>query len=92
MVLMHSAQAHKEYRFIFAVIPLWLFIGADLATRLTACLDARRQARSFPKAAARHSFTKSVPAGVIAAAFAAVSAAGILNAGGHKPSGDLSIS
>ena len=92
MVLMHSAQAHKEYRFIFAVIPLWLLIGADLATRLTARLDARRQARSFPKAAARHSFTKSAPAGVIAAVFAAVSAAGILNAGGHKPSGDLSIS
>ena len=27
MVVMHSAQAHKEYRFIFAVIPLWLLIG-----------------------------------------------------------------
>jgi hypothetical protein len=27
-VLMHSAQAHKEYRFIFAVIPLWLLVGA----------------------------------------------------------------
>ena len=80
MVLMHSAQAHKEYRFIFAVIPLWLLVGADLATRLTARLDARRQARSSPKAAAGHSFAKSVPAGVMAAVFAAVSVAGILNA------------
>ena len=80
MVLIHSAQAHKEYRFIFAVIPLWLLIGADLATRLTARLDARRQARSSPKAAPRHSFAKSVPAGVMAAVFAAVSVAGILNA------------
>ena len=57
-----------------------LLIGADLATRLTAGLDARRQARSSPKAAAGHSFAKSAPAGVIAAVFAAVSAAGILNA------------
>ncbi len=80
MVLIHSAQAHKEYRFIFAVIPLWLLIGADLATRLTARLDARRQAGSSPKAAPRHSLAKFVPAGVIATAFAAVSVAGILNA------------
>ena len=28
-LLIHSAQSHKEYRFIFAVIPLWLLISAD---------------------------------------------------------------
>ena len=31
VLLVHSLQAHKEYRFIFAVIPLWLLAGADLA-------------------------------------------------------------
>ena len=28
-LLIHSAQSHKEYRFIFVVVPLWLSIGAD---------------------------------------------------------------
>ena len=28
VLLTHSVQSHKEYRFIFAVIPLWLLIGA----------------------------------------------------------------
>ena len=39
ILLVHSLQAHKEYRFIFAVIPLWLLIGADLAARLAARED-----------------------------------------------------
>ncbi len=34
ILLLHSLQAHKEYRFIFAVVPCWLLIGADLAARL----------------------------------------------------------
>ena len=42
VLLAHSLQAHKEYRFIFAVIPLWLLIGADLAARLAALGDGRR--------------------------------------------------
>ena len=63
VLLLHSLQAHKEYRFIFAVIPLWLLIGADLAARLAALGGGwRRLAR------------------LAAAAFAAVSLAGILNA------------
>ena len=33
-LLLHSLQAHKEYRFVIVVVPLWLLIGADLATRL----------------------------------------------------------
>ena len=65
MVLIDSAQAHNDCRFTFAVIPLWLLIGADLATRFTARLEA----------APRHSIATFVPAGVIAAAFAAVSVA-----------------
>ena len=41
VLLIHSLQAHKEYRFIFAVIPLWLLIAADLAARLAALRDRR---------------------------------------------------
>ena len=33
-LLIHSAEAHKEYRFVFIVIPLWLLIGADVVTML----------------------------------------------------------
>ena len=36
VLLIHSAQAHKEYRFVFAVIPLWLLLGADVVARLAA--------------------------------------------------------
>ena len=43
ILLVHSLQSHKEYRFIFAVIPLWLLIGADLAARLAALGDGRRR-------------------------------------------------
>ncbi len=34
VVLIHSVQAHKEYRFVFAVIPLWLVVGADVVARV----------------------------------------------------------
>ena len=34
VLLVHSLQTHKEYRYIFAVIPLWLLVGADLADRM----------------------------------------------------------
>ena len=34
VLLLHSVQAHKEYRFVFAVVPLWLVIGADVVARL----------------------------------------------------------
>ncbi len=43
VLLLHSLQAHKEYRFIFAVVPLWLLVGADLAARLAALGDGRRR-------------------------------------------------
>ena len=32
-IAMHSLQAHKEYRFVFAVIPIWLLIAADVWAR-----------------------------------------------------------
>ena len=34
VVLMHSVQALKVYRFVFAVVPLWLVIGADVVARV----------------------------------------------------------
>ena len=35
VIAIHSLQEHKEYRFVFVVVPLWLLIGADLVTRAT---------------------------------------------------------
>ena len=76
---MHSAQPHKEYRFVFAVVPLWLLIGADLTARAGRMMAERAGARAFgPRR------TGPSPAGVCAAVCAGVfggfSAAGILNA------------
>ena len=34
VLLLHSVQAHKEYRFVFAVVPLWLLVGSDVVARL----------------------------------------------------------
>ena len=33
VLAIHSLQEHKEYRFVFVVVPLWLLIGADLVAR-----------------------------------------------------------
>lgn len=63
IVGIHSLQAHKEYRFVFAAVPLILMIGADLAVRLHGG-GVRGRALAF----------------AAGAAFACVSAAGILNA------------
>ena len=71
VLLSHSLQAHKEYRFVFAVIPLWLLIGADLVVRVQRWITGRRAAGAH---AARWTF------GLAAGIFAAVSLAGMLNA------------
>ena len=68
-LLIHSTQSHKEYRFIFIAIPLWLLIGADLAVRFTSRIGAGRSSRLLrPTSVA------------LAGSFAAISLAGILNA------------
>lgn len=41
VLLVHSVQAHKEYRFVFAVVPLWLLVGADVVARFVARGNAR---------------------------------------------------
>ena len=33
VLIPHSLQSHREYRFIFAVVPLWLLMRADVAVR-----------------------------------------------------------
>ncbi len=58
-LLVHSAEAHKEYRFVFVVIPLWLLIGADAAVRLA----TRR--RAWVLGAAGAAFTAVSMAGLL---------------------------
>ena len=43
--VIHSLPEHKEYRFVFATIPLWLLIGSDLAARVAAWTSALLPAR-----------------------------------------------
>ncbi|MCY3986845.1 MAG: hypothetical protein OXF23_07405 [Candidatus Dadabacteria bacterium] len=42
VLLFHSFQAQKEYRFIFAVIPLWLLLGSDIIAELASRLGRAR--------------------------------------------------
>ena len=69
IVGLHALEGHKEYRFVFAAIPLWLLIGADLAVRASDAAWARRLR------------LRKAPAAAVAAAVAlAGSAAGLSNA------------
>ncbi len=54
LLVIHSLEAHKEYRFVFVVVPLWILLGADLVVRLAGG-DLRR-------------FRITVPAAVVVAA------------------------
>ena len=68
-LLIHSTQSHKEYRFIFVVIPLWLLIGADFVVWFASRASKGRLRMSLgPTSIA------------LAASFTAISLAGILNA------------
>ena len=70
LLLAHSLQPHKEYRFIFVALPLWLLIGADLVATLGARVRAiYGDGRRLTAAAV-----------VVAVVFGAISGAGILNA------------
>ena len=68
-LLIHSTQSHKEYRFIFVVIPLWLLIGADFAVWFASRASEGRSRMLLGPTSL-----------VLAASFAAISLAGILNA------------
>ncbi len=73
VLLVHSLESHKEYRFVFAVIPLWLLAGAGVAARLDDHLADRRRR---PSGRAIGPIPIYGTAGVL---FAAVSLGGILN-------------
>ena len=60
-LLAHSLTAHKEYRFIFAAIPLWLLIGSDLAARVA----ARLPRPPWPAAAMVFGFALVSAAGIL---------------------------
>ena len=64
-LLIHSTQWHKMYRFIFAIIPLYLLVSADMLAWLW---------KNKPRS------SLELTALTLAASFAAVSLAGILNA------------
>lgn len=68
VLLVHSTQSQRQYRFVFAVIPLYLMVGADVLARV---VSGARTPQRLPIAAARLT---------LASVFAAVSLAGILNA------------
>ncbi|MDE0448575.1 MAG: hypothetical protein OXH96_18080 [Spirochaetaceae bacterium] len=70
VLLTHSLPAHKEYRFVFAAVPLWLLIGADLGAR-AAAWAAERSSRV---AAGRRALAAA------GALFACVSVAGVVKA------------
>ena len=81
VLLVHSLETHKEYRFVFVAAPLWLLAGAGIVTRLAA-LAGRR---SLPSSDARSGSAPDRAAGNVlvqataGALFAAVSLAGLLN-------------
>ena len=68
-LLIHSTQSHKEYRFIFVVIPLWLLISADFVVWFASRASAGRSRMLLGPTSL-----------VLTASFAAISLAGILNA------------
>ena len=68
VLLVHASQSNKQYRFVFAVIPLYLTVGADILARLLSRASTGR--RRLVGAAAL----------TLASAFTAISVGGILNA------------
>lgn len=51
VLLLHSLQAHKEYRFIFAIIPLWLLVASDIVAQLMARANRARMTSKLAVAA-----------------------------------------
>ncbi len=68
VLLLHAPQSNKQYRFVFAVIPLYLMVGADILARLVSRAQTGR--RRLVGAAAL----------TLASAFTAITVGGILNA------------
>ena len=87
VLLVHSLEAHKEYRFVFVAAPFWLLAGAGVVTRLAmpaapAALAGRRSAPSSdgrPGSAPGPAVGTVLVRATAGALFAAVSLAGLLN-------------
>ncbi len=86
----HSIEAHKEYRYLFVLGPLWLLIGAGVVARLAApaALSGRARRPAHPPDASSGSAPDRAPGrapgpvwihATAGALFAAVSLAGVLN-------------
>ncbi len=73
ILLIHTVESHKEYRFIFAVVPLWLLVGAGIVARLADRLATR------PWRPSRRPIKPALIYGTAGVLFAAVSLGGILN-------------
>ena len=80
VLLTHSAQAHREYRFIFTVIPFWLLLAADFMAGLVMRARRPKSPPSAPLVATGQRSFARAPAAAAPVLLAAVSAAGILNA------------
>ena len=93
VMIPHVLSAHREYRFIFATVPLWLMLFADVlavAGKRLAQSDTPRRpslpdAGSHRAAIAGHGDDRAAPSGVLVSlagvgAAMLVSAAGIVNA------------
>ena len=72
-LLIHSTQSHKMYRFIFAVIPLWLMISADFVVWFASRASEGRSRMSLGPTSL-----------VLTVSFSAISLVGILNALPHQ--------
>ena len=76
VLVLHSLQGHKEYRFVFVIIPLWLMIFSDLGARLYQWVMRLKTSKGRPCSNPWAVGT----VGTLATLFAGISLAGILNA------------
>ncbi len=92
VVIPHMLSSHREYRHIFAAVPLWLMVFADVVAvagqRLTAS-GALRRTRLLDALGLRHGGNRGAPAGALVSLAGVgvavlVSAAGIANAIPHQ--------
>ncbi len=88
VVIPHMLSTHREYRHVFAAVPLWLMVFADVVAmagqRLTAS-GALRQTRLLDALGLRHGDNRGAPAGALVSLAGVgvavlVSTAGIVNA------------
>ncbi len=84
VMIPHMLSAHREYRYVFAAVPLWLMVFADVVAvagqRLTAS-GARRRTRLLNVLGPRHGHDRGTPSGVLVS-FAGVGLAMLISVAG----------